>query len=106
MPAISLPTNASLQKRGKTPNSETNPLKNDRSVYKADYAAFIERYPVYKETSVLDRLRKSEFGRLEKAKEVYVDYMGGCLWPKGLVDDHASILSSGLFGNTHSDSPW
>jgi len=74
--------------------------------YKASYASFLAQYPTYKDTSILDRLRKNEYSRLDKAKEVYVDYMGGCLWPKSLVTGHASILESGLFGNTHSDSPW
>jgi molybdenum cofactor sulfurtransferase len=73
---------------------------------KASYASFLAQYPAYKDTSALDRVRKDDYSRLDKAKEVYVDYMGGCLWPKGLVTGHASLLESGLFGNTHSDSPW
>jgi molybdenum cofactor sulfurtransferase len=103
MLSISLPTNASIRKLVKSP-SDTK--RNDRSVYKSDYTAFVQKYPIYKETGILDSLRKAEFGRLEKAREVYVDYMGGCLWPKALVARHASVLASGLFGNTHSDSPW
>jgi hypothetical protein len=83
----------------------SSPEKQSTS-FKASYALFLAQYPAYKDTSVLDRLRKDEYSRLDKAKEVYVDYMGGCLWPKGLVTGHASILESGLFGNTHSDSPW
>lgn len=73
---------------------------------KPAYASFLAKYPTYKDTGALDKLRKDEFSRLEKANEVYVDYMGGCLWPKRLVEEHASLLKSGLFGNTHSDSPW
>ena len=73
--------------------------------FSSSYASFLAQYPTYEDTSVLDHLRKEEYSRLDKAKEVYVDYMGGCLWPKRLVAGHASILKSGLFGNTHSDSP-
>jgi hypothetical protein len=76
------------------------------SSYTAEYKAFIAKYPSYKATSILDDLRKTDFERLDKSKEVYVDYMGGCLWPKSLVAKHAALLESGLFGNTHSDSPW
>ncbi|KAG8804633.1 hypothetical protein FRC17_005928, partial [Serendipita sp. 399] len=71
----------------------------------ADLEAFLRDYPQYADTCTLDRLRKKEFSRVDKAREVYVDYMGGCLWPKSLVTNHANILKSGIFGNTHSDSP-
>jgi hypothetical protein len=75
------------------------------TAFKASYASFLAYYPTYQDTSILDRLRKDEYSRLDKAKEIYADYMGGCLWPKKLVAGHASLLESGLFGNTHSDSP-
>ncbi|KAG8871284.1 hypothetical protein FRC20_010727 [Serendipita sp. 405] len=84
------------------PTSERRAAKKH---LESEFEAFLRQYPRYKDTECLDRLRKSEFSRLEKANEVYVDYMGGCLWPKSLVTGHADILKSGLFGNTHSDSP-
>jgi molybdenum cofactor sulfurtransferase len=91
----------------KSLNTSANLSSKEQSTsFKASYASFLTQYPVYKDTSILDRLRKDDYSRLDKAKEVYVDYMGGCLWPKGLVTSHASALSSGLFGNTHSDSLW
>lgn len=73
---------------------------------KTDYATFLEEYPSYQDTSPLDQLRKREFNRLDRSGEVYVDYMGGCIWPKSLVSTHSTLLKGGLFGNTHSDSPW
>lgn len=106
MLSISIPQRPSIRRLIKSPISEARPPSKERTGIKSDYSSFIEKYPIYKETSVLDRLRKVEFERLEKANEVYVDYMGGCLWPKSLVSGHAAILESGLFGNTHSDSPW
>jgi hypothetical protein len=81
-------------------------FEQQSSAFKASYASFLAQYPAYKDTAILDRLRKDEFSRLDKAKEVYLDYMGGCLWPKVLVSRHASILKSGLFGDANSDSPW
>lgn len=86
------------------PSSRSKPFS--RSSYTADFRAFTTLYPSYKATSILDDLRKKEFERLEKSNEVYLDYMGGSLWPKSLVTKHASLLENGLFGNTHSDSPW
>ncbi|KIM24423.1 hypothetical protein M408DRAFT_233582 [Serendipita vermifera MAFF 305830] len=73
--------------------------------FKSAFAGFKAKYPEYALGSTLDALRKSQFARLKKANEVYVDYMGGCLYPESLVATHAAILQAGLFGNTHSDSP-
>jgi hypothetical protein len=79
---------------------------DDRSTYKNEFSAFLATNPTYEATAELDRLRKVDFARLERSNEVYVDYMGGCLWPESLVVEHAALLKDGLFGNTHSDSPW
>lgn len=69
------------------------------------YEAFLEEYPAYKATSALDDLRASDYTRLDGA-ETYVDYMGGSLFPEGLLRDHMSLLleSGSLFGNAHSRS--
>jgi hypothetical protein len=80
--------------------------ERDRKAYKGDFSTFRTKYPQYDQSATLDILRKTEFGRLKRANEVYVDYMGGCLWPECLVSAHSAILQAGLFGNTHSDSPW
>jgi molybdenum cofactor sulfurtransferase len=79
--------------------------EKSRKAYKRDFSTFRTNYPQYDRTTSLDILRKTEFGRMEKASEVYVDYMGGGLWPECLVTAHSAILRAGLFGNTHSDSP-
>ncbi|KAG8804883.1 hypothetical protein FRC17_005851, partial [Serendipita sp. 399] len=94
----SLPSKAVLLRKSSSKRAEKRQLD-------ADFDNFLAKYPQYRQSDVLDRLRKVEFSRLDKANEVYVDYMGGCLWPKSLVTGHAAILKSGLFGNTHSDSP-
>lgn len=102
-----LPTpTISLKNLVKNHSSSRRAPDKDRAAFKAEFASFLAKYPIYMETGALDRLRQSDFARLENAREVYVDYMGGCLWPKSLVSGHAAILEEGLFGNTHSDSPW
>lgn len=85
--------------------SNLGSIKNSRAFTNA-FTSFKANYPEYELGSSLDSLRKTEFGRLKKANEVYADYMGGCLWPECLVAAHTAILQAGLFGNTHSDSPW
>jgi molybdenum cofactor sulfurtransferase len=66
---------------------------------------FEEQNPDYNASSSLASLRAIEFGRLESSKTTYVDYMGGSLYPQSLVSHHYQVLKTGVFGNTHSDSP-
>jgi len=68
------------------------------------YKSFLRQHPEYKLTWLLDSLRKSDFKRLEKSGEVYVDYMGGSLYPESLVRIHSAFLQENILGNTHSVS--
>ena len=68
------------------------------------YQSFLRQFPEYKLTWLLDSLRKSDFKRLEKSGEVYVDYMGGSLYPESLVRMHSTFLQGNVLGNTHSAS--
>lgn len=55
--------------------------------------------------SFFNRLRKKEFSRLDKTGQVYLDYTGGNLYPKSLVEKHVAILQSEVYGNPHSVNP-
>jgi hypothetical protein len=66
------------------------------------YKSFLEKCPEYKLTWLLDSLRKSDFTRLDRTGEVYVDYMGGALYPESLVRLHSAFLHRSVLGNTHS----
>ena len=66
------------------------------------YAAFLERYPAYAGTSALDELRSSEFGRLDEHGQVYLDYTGAGLHAARQIERHRAWLTSGVFGNPHS----
>jgi hypothetical protein len=66
------------------------------------YKSFLNKYPEYKLTWLLDSLRKSDFTRLDRTGEVYVDYMGGALYPESLVRLHSAFLHRSVLGNTHS----
>ncbi len=70
-----------------------------------NYQRFIEDFPLYKKTSALDKLRKKEYGRLDKEGQVYLDYTGGNLYTKMQVKKHLSLLLHHTFGNPHSTNP-
>ncbi|KAF5318353.1 hypothetical protein D9611_014230 [Ephemerocybe angulata] len=67
-----------------------------------DWSKFLQQYPEYSLTSKLDDLRKTDFTRLDKSGETYVDYMGGSLYPESIVERHTSFLKEAVLGNTHS----
>jgi hypothetical protein len=43
------------------------------------YANFIGRYPGYVKTALLDKLRGTEYRRLDERHQVYLDYAGASL---------------------------
>ncbi|HET6352005.1 MAG TPA: aminotransferase class V-fold PLP-dependent enzyme [Coriobacteriia bacterium] len=70
-----------------------------------DFNAFVERYPAYAETSLLDRLRTTDFARLDRDGDVYLDYTGGGLYADSQIREHYRMLADGIFGNPHSHNP-
>jgi molybdenum cofactor sulfurtransferase len=69
------------------------------------YADFIARYPGYAKTSFLDRLRATEYRRLDERRQIYLDYTGACLYAESQLAEHLELLRSGVFGNPHSANP-
>ena len=69
------------------------------------YEAFLAEYPEYASTAVLDRLRATEYRRLDDQQHVYLDYTGGSLHAESQVTRHAALLNEHVFGNPHSASP-
>ena len=68
------------------------------------YKAFLKEYPQYQLTWILDALRRTDFARLDRNGETYVDYIGGSLYPESLIQVHANFLQRNILGNTHSVS--
>ena len=62
-------------------------------------------HPAYEETAVLDELRRSDFARLDRGGQVYLDYTGGGLYAQSQLGEHMRLLESGVFGNPHSINP-
>jgi molybdenum cofactor sulfurtransferase len=68
----------------------------------AAFAAFQERFPAYATTHKLDVLRASDYTRLDKGNQVYLDYTGGGLYAESQLQQHMAILTENTFGNPHS----
>lgn len=82
--------------------SGSTPARHKPSAIPAD---FHNRYPSYEDTSVLDKLRATDFARLDKQKEIYLDYTGGSLYPVSLLHAHTDFLEQQVLGNPHSANP-
>lgn len=55
--------------------------------------------------SELCALRSTEFSRLDRHDEVYLDYTGSALYAESHVARHAEMLRGVVLGNPHADSP-
>lgn len=73
-------------------------------VFDSNHRANSDPHTEYRLTWILDTLRRTDFARLERAGETYVDYMGGALYPESLVRIHTNFLNCNILGNTHSVS--
>lgn len=69
------------------------------------YQDFIAQYPSYKTTQHLDELRTIEYARLDRNRQVYLDYTGGGLYAQSQLDQHFQMLQQGVWGNPHSHNP-
>lgn len=57
------------------------------------------------DTAVLDRLRRSEYARLDATGQVYLDYTGAGLYADSQLSEHVALLRRTVFGNPHSANP-
>ncbi len=80
-------------------------IVNEKQSMEGDYERFLERYPEYAETHVLDHLRSTDYHRLDEKGQVYLDYTGGSVYSESQLEQHLALLRSGVFGNPHSTNP-
>jgi molybdenum cofactor sulfurtransferase len=66
---------------------------------------FVSKYPEYTKTTSLDELRKTDYSRLDRNHEVYLDYTGAGLYAESQVKKHQQLLLDKVFGNPHSTNP-
>ncbi len=55
--------------------------------------------------TAFDRLRSTEFSRIDRHGEVYLDYTGAALYAQSQLDEHMALLRENVFGNPHSVNP-
>lgn len=68
-------------------------------------ATFLQTFPEYEKTAVLDEWRQSEYGRLDQNNHLYLDYTGGGLYAESQLDKHHAMLKNSVLGNPHSINP-
>jgi molybdenum cofactor sulfurtransferase len=71
----------------------------------AAFADFLQTYPAYESTSLLDELRASDYKRLDELDQIYLDYTGGGLYAESQLRAHMELLRHNVFGNPHSHNP-
>jgi molybdenum cofactor sulfurtransferase len=54
---------------------------------------------------VLDEIRRTDFARLDRTGQVYLDYTGSGLYADSQLREHVRLLETGVFGNPHSINP-
>src|ERR1035441_9835559 len=82
-----------------------SPKVQSEAQFEAAYADFTGRNAAYAGTAALDRLRSSEYRRLDEHGEVYLDYTGAALFAESQLEEHLKLLRSEIFGNPHSGNP-
>jgi selenocysteine lyase/cysteine desulfurase len=81
-------------------------LPADNRLPPADILAGFQRtHPEFESTARLDRLRATDYARLDAGDQVFLDYTAGGLYAESQVKAHAELLLSGVFGNPHSTNP-
>ena len=84
---------------------QTDPQTDTPQNIEQAYAAFVQAYPSYVQTQLLDEWRQTEYGRLDAQNQIYLDYTGGGLYAESQLDAHMTILKSQVLGNPHSANP-
>ena len=70
-----------------------------------DLVRFLKAYPSYPSTEDIDRLRATDYARLDLDEHVYLDYTGGGIYADSQIREHQKLLSKHVFGNPHSSNP-
>jgi len=84
-----------------------NKVKNTYNLdnIEAALARFLQAYPTFGSTQILDDLRARDYARLDEQGHTYLDYTGGGLYAESQLRQHMTLLSNGVFGNPHSANP-
>lgn len=69
------------------------------------FAEFLNNYPVYTSTGIIDQMRLREYTHLDADKHIYLDYTGAGLYAQSQLRKHHELLRERVFGNPHSSNP-
>jgi selenocysteine lyase/cysteine desulfurase len=69
------------------------------------FTAFVESYPGFNRTRVLDDWRETQYRRLDANRQIYLDYTGGGLYSEQQLSEHMELLRTRVLGNPHSANP-
>jgi selenocysteine lyase/cysteine desulfurase len=69
------------------------------------YSAFVESYPSFSQTRLLDDWRETQYNRLDANEQIYLDYTGGGLYSESQLEEHVELLRTSVLGNPHSANP-
>jgi molybdenum cofactor sulfurtransferase len=83
----------------------TQPNNTSQDNLDRAFQEFLKASPEYESTRRLDELRATEYGRLDRLGQVFLDYTGGGLYADSQIRQLSDLLDDGIFGNPHSDSP-
>jgi len=89
-------------------NTTPNVIRKNR--YELDqmadgFSAFVESYPSFNRTLLLDEWRETQYNRLDADGQIYLDYTGGGLYSDSQLGQHMELLRASVLGNPHSANP-
>jgi hypothetical protein len=67
------------------------------------FAAFVESYPSFNRTQLLDEWRETEYSRLDANGQIYLDYTGGGLYSESQL---CELLAADCTANPNCVSIW
>ena len=88
----------------------TNTQEYSENTYESDqmgdeFSAFVESYPSFNQTRLLDEWRETQYSRLDDTRQIYLDYTGGGLYSESQLRAHMELLRTRVLGNPHSANP-
>jgi molybdenum cofactor sulfurtransferase len=70
-----------------------------------EFIRFLKAHPTYPSTEAIDKLRSTEYARLDAGEHIYLDYTGGGIYAESQIRKHHQLLSENVYGNPHSSNP-
>lgn len=90
-------------------NVRSQPISTSNTNYllslEEEKQKFLNEYPNFQLTSILDDFRKNDYPNLDQQGHIYLDFTGAGLYAQSQVQKHQDLLKNNVFGNPHSSNP-